>query len=116
MDRRHFLKTTLATGALCAGSGLPILGRMAQADGFASVNRRILINLMLAGGPDLRHLFPPAYDPVSSSYGYKYWQARALSHGVSASSSSEWQQRWSNDYDAVADGSTQFGILKSAAG
>jgi uncharacterized protein (DUF1501 family) len=85
---------------------------MAAAEGFASVNRHVLANLMLAGGPDFRHLFPPPYDPNSSSYGYRYWQARARAHNLSTTSATDWEQRWVNDYHAVADGSSAFGILR----
>ena len=112
MERRNFIKAALATGLLYGTGSLPSVSRIARA-GFAPVNRRILVNVMLAGGPDFRHLFPPAYNANSASFGYRYWEARARSHDISSSSASAWQNRWTNDYFAVSGGGTTFGILRN---
>lgn len=114
MDRRSFLKSILATGALYSTGGLPILGPMASAATFPSPGSRILVNVMLSGGPDMRHLFPPPFDPNPASYGYQTWKAKAGAHAI-ADSPSEWQSRWQNDYFPVSSGTTTFGILKSCA-
>jgi uncharacterized protein (DUF1501 family) len=115
MDRRDFLKTMLATGALYSTGGLPILGAsMASAATFPTLGSRVLVDVMLAGGPDMRHLFPPPFDPNPSSYGYQFWNAKAHAHAI-ADTSSAWQSRWENDYFQVGDGNTTFGILKTCA-
>ncbi len=112
MKRRHFLKAALASGALYSAGGLPILARDAAGAGFATVSQRVLVNLMLGGGPDLRHLLPPAFDSNPASFGYRFWEAKARAHGI-AQSTSAYQARWENDYFHVGDGQTTFGILKS---
>jgi uncharacterized protein (DUF1501 family) len=113
MNRRDFLKASLATGALYSASGLPFLGGNAYASGFASLNNRVLVNVMLQGGPDLRHLMPPAFNSNPASYGYRYWQAKARAHSI-ADTASAYQARWENDYFHLTHGQTQFGILKSS--
>ncbi len=112
MNRRNFLKASLATGALYSLNGMPLLGGVAQASGFAPLNHRVLVNVMLQGGPDMRYLLPPAFDPDSASYGYQYWQAKAAAHAI-ASTASAYDARWQNDYFHVSAGDTNFGILKS---
>lgn len=111
MKRREFIKAALATGALYTGGGLPGLGRVAQANGFPALANRVLVNIMLSGGPDFRHLLPPPFDSNPDSYGYQYWQARAGAHAIDQASSA-YQARWANDYFHVGDGMTEFGILR----
>ena len=110
MKRRDFLKTVLATGALYTTGGLPLLGRVAHANGIPALGNRVLVYIMLSGGPDFRHLFTPPFDPVPGSYGYEYWAARAGSHSIPQSASA-YDARWNNDYSHVSDGATEFGIL-----
>ena len=112
MNRRNFLKTALSTGALCSANGLPLLSGVAQASGFAPLAQRVLVNITLQGGPDLRHLMPPAYSSNPESYGYRYWEAKAAAHSI-ANTASAYQARWDNDYFSLIDGQTNFGILKS---
>ena len=112
MNRRNFLKAAMASGALYSAGGLPILGREVFADGFANVSQRVLVNLMLGGGPDFRHLLPPAFDVDPTSYGYRYWEAKAGAHSIEPVASA-YQARWDNDYFHINDGDTTFGILKS---
>ncbi len=112
MERRDFLKAALAGGALYSAGGLPGLGSIAYAKGFPSIDKRVLIKLMLLGGPDMRHLFPPAFDAAPASFGYNFWRAKARAHSI-ADSPSDWETRWQNDYFEVADGSTRFGIRNS---
>jgi uncharacterized protein (DUF1501 family) len=114
VDRRNFLKSVLATGALYSTGGLPIFSTMASAATFPAPASRILVNVMLSGGPDMRHLFPPPFDLNPASYGYQSWRVKARAHAI-ADSSSAWQSRWENDYFHVTHGTTTFGILKSCA-
>ena len=109
MNRRELLRSALAAGALYGAGGLPRLGAMAYGTGFAAVNHRVLANLMLLGGPDMRHLFPPAFDANPASFGFRFWQAKAAAHGVGTSPAA-WQARWENDYLPAAQGATRFGI------
>lgn len=112
MKRREFLRAAVAGGALYSVGGLPVFSRTASASGFAAVQDPVLVNVMLAGGPDFRHLMPPAFDTNPFSYGYRYWEARAAAHGI-ADSVSAFEDRWRNDYFHVGNDSTEFGILKS---
>ncbi|HKY91709.1 MAG TPA: DUF1501 domain-containing protein [Nevskiaceae bacterium] len=109
MDRRAFVKRLIASGAVCATGGYSGLAHA----GFAAVNRPILADLMLLGGPDLRHLMPPAYDSNTSSFGHRYWKARHRSHGLGALTG-EWKSRWDDDYFHCSSGGTSFGILRKA--
>ena len=113
MNRRDFLKTSLV-GSLLASSGemLNLGVNVVQADGFAGVTHPILVNIMLVGAPDYRHLLPPPFDSDPSSYGFRYWEARAASHAIGQSANA-YETRWNDDYFHVAEGSTQFGILGS---
>jgi uncharacterized protein (DUF1501 family) len=110
MKRRNFIKAALAGGALYSAGGLPVFGNIASANDSAMLGQRILVNVMLNGAPDFRHLFPPPYDSNTASYGYRYWQARASAHSIPQSNNA-YQDRWSNDYYPVSDGATSFGIL-----
>jgi len=110
MKRRDFLKAALATGALYGAGGLPVLGQVAHASGIPALGNRVLVNIMLSGAPDFRHLFTPPFDPVPGSYGYEYWAARAGSHSIDQSATA-YESRWNNDYMHTLDGSTEFGIL-----
>ena len=94
MDRRDFLKASIATGALYTAGGLPLLGgAVARASGFPPVSQRIVANMMLFGGPDFRHLMPPPYDPDPASYGYRYWESKAAAHAIN-STAAAYESRW----------------------
>ena len=113
MKRRDFLKQSLAASWLASSGEILNLGRnVLQANGFASVSRPILVNVMLVGAPDYRHLLPPPFDTNPNSYGFRYWEARAASHAIGQTTSA-YQARWNDDYLPVADGDTEFGILRS---
>jgi uncharacterized protein (DUF1501 family) len=112
MKRRDFLKTALAIGTLPAWGRLPYLGSVAHASTlFPVLQNKMLVNIMLHGGPDFRHLFPPAFNENPDSYGYQYWMARAASHSIPQSASA-CRSRWENDFFHESHGDTEFGILK----
>ncbi len=113
LHRRNFLRMALASAAAWSAGGLPGLAGVANGAGIPLLTNRVLVNLMLEGAPDLRHLFPPPFDSNPASFGYGFWQAKAPAHGI-GNASSDWQARWQNDYYEVADGGTRFGIHKSA--
>jgi uncharacterized protein (DUF1501 family) len=114
MQRRDFLRTALF-GSLLYGAGvLPRLGGVAHAAGFPALGRRLLVNVALEGGPDMRYLFPPAFDANVSSFGFRYWEAMANAHGIGASAAA-YEARWNDAYTPLSWGGTQFGILDECA-
>jgi len=69
---------------------------------------------MLMGGPDWRHVFPPAWNSNSSSYGYKFWKARYRSFGLKSDSDGELSAYWGREFDKRStDRGQQFGISKA---
>ena len=105
MKRRDFLLRALAAGAIGAGLS-PFLPSRATAAGAPG---HVLVNVMLAGGPDLRHLFPPAFNADPASFGYRFWQAKATAHAI-GDAPADWQTRWNNDYFHESFGGVEFGI------
>ena len=93
IHRRRFLQSAIAS-ALLYGAGVSPNAVQAMP---APLSRRILIDLFLDGGPDMRHLVVPAYNSTAGSLGQRYWQHRARSHALVAAGQTA-QQRWDNDY------------------
>ncbi len=113
MKRRDFLTSALATGAVYGTGGLPGIVASANAqNAFAPVNNRLLVNVNLRGGPDWRHVMPPAYSTAAGSFGSKFWEARARSFGIADSASAR-NAKWSDDYYHRSANGQEFGILKS---
>lgn len=111
LSRRRFLQSSLALAAFSTGY-LPSFTRFARADGFAPVTHPILANIMLNGGPDMRHPFVPPFSSVAGSYGRTYWEARAVSHSPDDTSLAALEARWNNDFFHVESNGTSFGMLK----
>lgn len=107
MNRRDLFKAALLSSCVLGGV-LP--ARYAQ----AADSNRFLLNMVLNGGPDFRHLLVPPYNSDRSSYGYTYWKNRYQAHNI-GNSESAWQSRWENDYDAITVDGIQFGVLKKAS-
>ena len=93
LPRRRFLQTAVASAVL---GGIGTLPHMASAAP-APLSSRLLINMFMEGGPDMRHLVVPAYDATQGSLGQKYWQHRARAHGLESAGQTA-QDRWNNDY------------------
>ena len=110
-SRRGFIRDALSLSVVGGLGAFPGITN-AQAAGFAPVNNPILAHIMLDGGPDFRHLFPPAYSSNGGSYGNAYWEARARAHAI-ASNDTAYQARWNGDYFHVSNNGTPFGILGS---
>lgn len=115
MKRRDFLQYAMA-GAL---TPLAQLALLRQASGQTADSSQIrLVNLMLSGGPDFRHLLPPAFDSNPASYGYAFWQARFRSFGVGATPGN-WASAYASRFVNVPtthphnDSGSAFGILTS---
>ncbi len=102
IKRRQFLQSAFYSGLIYGSGALPQIISSAGATA-APLQNRILVNLSLDGGPDLRHLLVPAYDPAPDSFGNKYWTHRARSHQL-ASTGVTAQQRWNDDYYPITVG------------
>ena len=111
-SRRRFLRNSLALATIL-GNGLPFGMSKVQADSFAALNHPFLANIMLNGGPDMRHLLMPAFSSVDGSYGREFWRARASTQGGD-STVAALDARWNEDYLPASSGATEFGILKQA--
>ncbi|RBP53743.1 DUF1501 domain-containing protein [Arenicella xantha] len=127
-SRRQFLQSALCSGLLYGTGALPSVISSASALP-APLQNRLLVNLNLSGGPDLRHLIVPAYDSTPDSFGAKYWKHRDRAHQL-ASTGVTAQQRWEQDYYPITvggqgwssgmvdpgnlNGGTTFGIWREA--
>ena len=97
-NRRQFLQSALCSGLLYGTGSLPQFVSTASAAP-AALQNRILCNLFLSGGPDMRHLVVPAYDSAPDSFGNKYWTYRTRSHQIGTNFAAQTaQQRWEEDY------------------
>lgn len=123
MDRRRFLRNSVYSSLLFGAGGLPYVSSNAYA-GFTDLQNRLLVNLNLDGGPDIRHLIVPAMPTTlnattRATVQYKYWQHRHRTQAV-ANSEQAWIDRWNNEYHHISinDGSINqgrtFGIWKGA--
>jgi len=112
-DRRDFLKKAIASGALYSAGGLPLLLGEAHGAGFPTPDGPIIVNVTLLGGPDFRHLMPPAFNSSTSSFGYRFWKSRARAFGIS-SNTGALQRHWDQRYAHRTSGGQTFGIHKNA--
>jgi len=77
MNRRRFLKTSMAAGVSLVCSPSAVLA----ATGTKATPDTVLLTLNFDGGPDFRHVFVPPYDaenPTSTTF----WEARAYAHEI----------------------------------
>ncbi len=105
-NRRQFLQTALYSSLLYGAGALPTLVSRATAMP-VPLQSRILIDLFLDGGPDLRHLVVPAYSSNVNTFGGKYWSNRIRSHNLAGSNQSP-QQRWDQDYYHITVGGSNW--------
>lgn len=110
LSRREFLLRTLASGAALGAGSLLSPAALAA---FPRPSGNILVNVSLLGGPDFRHLLPPAYNSNRSSYGYNFWKARHRSYDIGGNATS-WRNHWNNKFWHRSHGNTGFGIHKSS--
>jgi uncharacterized protein (DUF1501 family) len=71
----------------------------------------VLVHLMCVGGPDFRHLLPPAYDADPSSYGHQFYRARAATLGV-PSTPAGYAAAWNERYVHASGPGGEFGVLR----
>ena len=110
MNRREFIRNAFLTSAFF-GSGIP--WNLLKAQASTTSSQKTLINLVLTGGPDFRHLFVPPYSGEPSSYGYAYWSHRWKSHDI-LNAPLSWEDRWQTNYTPVNFNGITFGILNKA--
>lgn len=96
MDRRKFLKTSMA-----AGLGLTCAPRALMAATPPTTTDTTLLILNLEGGPDFRHVFVPPYDS-DNAYSDAFWQARAFAHDIEPEDLASLESR-ANEYVAPTD-------------
>ncbi len=110
MRRRDFVKAGLTAAVLPAiGSGL-LSGRAAA----LPTSGRVVVNVMLAGGADLRYLFMP--DPATQQdYAAGFWRARSKLHGSYGTELSQYGELLRADY-ALCDIDGQSFAMHKAAG
>ncbi|TNE43318.1 MAG: DUF1501 domain-containing protein [Deltaproteobacteria bacterium] len=109
MRRRNFIHS-IFWGSLLAGTGFHF--RNLQASPFPGSDKRTLVNLLLEGGPDFRHLLVPEFKTDGQSYGNNYWTARATAHRINATNESM-EARWKQYLRVEKDG-VVFGIHPKA--
>ena len=106
MNRRRLLQGAAGLAALLPVSGLM---RRANAD-LPALLHPMLVHTMMLGGPDFRHMFPPAFDSPINSYGYRFYEGRARALGIAANASA-FADKWQNGYAHFSAGQTEFGML-----
>ena len=112
MKRRDFIKLSANTALILAFAGLssPVYGV-----GLTTTPKSV-INLILDGGPDFRHLIVPTYsmdNNDANSYAYKFWEARGTIFGKSGVDNLK--QVYSDNYDDVIISGVACRILKKCA-
>ncbi len=109
MQRREFIKLSGATALFLAfGAGTSLHAA-------TSIGARTVVNIMLDGGPDFKHLIVPPFSSDANSYGAAYWRARASIFRTTAGDSAKLRQAYRDNYDEVTFDGVRFGILKSCA-
>lgn len=116
LQRRQFLQSALCAGLVYGAGSLPNFSNRAYAAP-APLQNRVLVNLNLDGGPDMRHLVVPAYDSNPNSFGNKYWKHRWRAHRLDQVNQDTWQARWNDDYYPITVGGQNWnGGLVDAGG
>ncbi len=108
MKRRDFIKLSV-NAAICLAIG------GATTANAATNTPRTVIDLMLDGGPDFRHLIVPPFTTASNSYAAAYWRARASIFRSTPDNTTKLRQAYRDNYDEVVYKGVRFGILKSCA-
>jgi len=101
MNRRHFLLSSLATGAALGAGGY---SSNSLAQSITPLQNRMLVNLMLEGGPHMRHLIVPAFESGTNTVGNKYWKNNWRVHQLSDNSNATLEKRWDDDYFKITVG------------
>ena len=106
MNRRRLLQGAATLAALLPVTGLH---RRANAN-LPPLPHPVLVHTMMLGGPDFRHLLPPAYASDPNSYGNAFYRVRASALRIDATPAA-WEAHWRSAYIPLDDGRTGFGML-----
>ncbi len=110
MDRRTFLARSLKASAGAAiGTHLPF-AMQAHADLPFMLNSNLLAHFMLLGGPDFRHIFPPAFDPTPNSFGREFFRVRATAYGIEDTPAAG-EAYWNANFMPISSGGFDFGMM-----
>lgn len=107
MRRRTFLKSGLA-GLALGGIGLP---RPVFAELPTLLNRNLVTQFMMLGGPDFRHFFAPPFDPTPGSFGREFFRVRATAYGIEDSPEAG-EAFWNGNFEPVSSGGQTFGMMR----
>ncbi len=107
MKRRDFVKGVFYTTALTS-TGLGFLSREAVGAVSSELTSRVLVNIMLLGGADMRYLFVP--NP-STDYATMFWEKRK---GLYQNPYDSYAQAWSDLYSPTTSEGITFGIHNNA--
>jgi len=109
MNRRSFIQAILASAATSGSLGVShYAAAQAVTPGFASISSRILINTLLDGGPDMRHLIVPKPSNTPNTFGFEYWSNRFQVHRI-GNNFADWMTRFNDDYFPVTVNGTNWG-------
>ncbi len=112
MNRRNFIKTAVFSG-LYFGTGINFKKiTLNTANAYPINDKKVLVNLLLPGGPDFRYLFAPEFSSDPRTYGFNYWEAKSKAHKIEDNIPA-WENRW-NEYLKIQDGNVVFGINPNA--
>ncbi|MBX2867752.1 MAG: DUF1501 domain-containing protein [Acidiferrobacterales bacterium] len=103
ISRRQFLQGSFYSGLLYGTGALPRFVNEANAE-FVPLQNKILVNLMLDGGPDLRHLIAPAWNATPGTVGNAYWKNRWRAHRLPNDQNSTLAARWNSAYYPIQVG------------
>ncbi|MFO1436414.1 MAG: hypothetical protein U1F34_08765 [Gammaproteobacteria bacterium] len=112
-SRRDFLKQSIWLGLL-AGTGTLFDSRSAYAAGNQVVNNKVLAEIFLGGGPDLRHGFPPPFSATAGSVGNAYWKNKATAYDDGtglATDNATLQAYYNANFTTVSSNGASVGIL-----
>ena len=107
MQRRDFLKYSLATLALANLNPNTLFANDAE-------SKPIIVNLILDGGADFRHILSPIFSEDKSSYGFNFWKNRASSHNLDENDLTALKIR-SDEYLKIDSDSVSFGVNPKAS-
>jgi len=107
MRRRTFIKSSLS-GLALAGTGLPRLG---FAELPTLLNRNLVAQFMMLGGPDLRHFFAPPFDPTPGSYGREFYRVRASAYDIEDTPTAA-EAFWNSNFEPLQSGGQSFGMMR----
>ncbi|MDX1957040.1 MAG: DUF1501 domain-containing protein [Leptospiraceae bacterium] len=113
LNRKEFLG--LGASSLFLGSALSRIGNL---EAVTTLSNKLLVNILLEGGPDFRHLIVPKPNSTKGSYEYEFWNARVSSilKGTAADNFNSWQSAYTANYEEITLSGKTFGVLKTANG